>query len=46
MAIKASFIPGAHQLSVFGDSGKNTVTRTIPRPQPNTNQSLEGSPDD
>ena len=26
MAIKASFIPGAHQLSVFGDSGKNTVT--------------------
>ena len=26
MAIKASFIPGAHQLSVFGDGAKNTVT--------------------
>jgi Ca2+-binding RTX toxin-like protein len=26
MTIKASFIPGAHQLSVFGDTGKNTAT--------------------
>ena len=27
MAIKASFLPGAGLLSVFGDAAKNAVTR-------------------